>query len=179
MLPLTSWQLHARELPDELTLQPRSTAFSLPGAKALADFADLLGEPEAAPEEDEAQEESAPFALPAMLPDSLEGPVSLRREIDFGSLRRSLKYTIPTTIVRLVVIPGVLTLVGMLLGFRGIELGTIFLFNASCTVVAGYVMAAAMGGDTAIAAESLGLTALFSSVTVTLGLTVLLNLGLI
>ena len=36
-----------------------------------------------------------------------------------------------------------------------------------------------MGGDTAIAAESLGLTALFSSVTVTAGLTILLHFGLI
>lgn len=103
----------------------------------------------------------------------------LGAEIDFKSLLRNLRYTIPTTLVRLVVIPGVLTLVGALLGFRGIELGTIFLFNASCTVVAGYVMAAAMGGDTAIAAESLGLTALFSSVTVTAGLTILLHFGLI
>ena len=105
--------------------------------------------------------------------------VCLGAEIDFANLRRNFRYTIPTTIVRLLVVPGLLTLGGALLGFRGIELGTIYLFNASCTVVAGYVMAAAMGGDTAIAAESLGLTALFSSVTVTLGLTVLLNLGLI
>ena len=103
----------------------------------------------------------------------------LGAEIDFKSLRRNLRYTVPTTLVRLVVIPGVLTLVGALLGFRGIELGTIFLFNASCTVVAGYVMAASLGGDTAIAAESLGLTALFSSVTVTVGLTILLHFGLI
>ncbi|MBE6969457.1 MAG: AEC family transporter [Ruminococcaceae bacterium] len=105
--------------------------------------------------------------------------VCLGAEIDFGNLRRNLRYTLPTTFVRLVVVPGLLTLVGALLGFRGIELGTIYLFNASCTVVAGYVIAAAMGGDTAIAAESLGLTALFSSVTVTLGLTILLHFGLI
>lgn len=131
-------------------------------------------------------------ATPITIPDVLLDPVNqigrvgtpllllcLGAEIDFGSFRRNLRYTIPTTLVRLVVIPGVLTLVGALLGFRGIELGTIFLFNASCTVVAGYVMAAAMGGDTAIAAESLGLTAIFSSVTVTIGLTILLHFGLI
>jgi len=105
--------------------------------------------------------------------------ICLGAEIDFGSLRRNLRYTLPTALVRLVVVPGLLTLGGALLGFRGIELGTIYLFNASCTVVAGYVMAAAMGGDTAIAAESLGLTAILSSVTVTLGLTVLLHFGLI
>ena len=86
MLPLTSWQLYARELPDELALFPKSFTFSLPGAKALEDFSDLLGETETMPEEAKTEEESAPFALPAMLPCSLEGPASLRREIDFGAL---------------------------------------------------------------------------------------------
>ncbi len=91
MLPLTSWQLYARELPEELADLARPSSFSLPGAKALESFADLLGE--AAAEEETSEEEavpalqSAPFSLPAMLPEGLSGPVSLRREIDFGSLR--------------------------------------------------------------------------------------------
>lgn len=86
MLPLSLWQLHARELPDELAVFPKASSFSLPGAKALEDFADLLGETETASEEAQPEEESAPFSLPAMLPDSLDGSVSLRREIDFGGL---------------------------------------------------------------------------------------------
>jgi len=85
MLPLSLWQLHARELPDELTVFPKASSFSLPGAKALEGFADLLGEAGAKETEPE-EEESVPFALPAMLPDSLEGSVSLRRAIDFGGL---------------------------------------------------------------------------------------------
>ena len=86
MLPLSFWQLHARELPDELAVFPKASSFSLPGAKALEDFADLLGETETASEEIQSEEESAPFTLPAMLPDSLQGPVSLRKEIDFGGI---------------------------------------------------------------------------------------------
>jgi len=86
MLPLSLWQLYARELPDELTVFPKTQAFSLPGAKALEDFADLLGEAGPAPEDAAPEEESAPFSLPAMLPDGLHGDISLRREIDFGSL---------------------------------------------------------------------------------------------
>ena len=85
MPPLSRWQLYARELPDELAALPKDSSFSLPGAKALEGFADLLGEAEAA-SEDIPAEESAPFSLPAMLPDDLEGPVSLRRAIDFGAL---------------------------------------------------------------------------------------------
>ena len=86
MLPLTDWQLCAQELPDELAVFPKASSFSLPGAKSLEDFADLLGNAGSAAEESEPAEESAPFALPAMLPDCLTGSVSLRREIDFGSL---------------------------------------------------------------------------------------------
>lgn len=87
MLPLTQWKLFARELSEEMTSFAQPSGFSLPGAKALEGFADLLGG-EAAPVESPAsEEESAPFSLPAMLPDVLEGPVSLKREIDFGTLR--------------------------------------------------------------------------------------------
>lgn len=85
MPPLSRWQLYARELPDELAALPKDSSFSLPGAKALVGFADLLGEAESA-SEDIPIEDSAPFSLPAMLPDDLEGPVSLRRAIDFGAL---------------------------------------------------------------------------------------------
>ena len=84
MLPLSLWQLHARKLPDELMDFPKTSGFSLPGAKALEEFADLLGEAEI--EESAPEGESAPFSLPAMLPDGLCGAVSLRREIDFGAL---------------------------------------------------------------------------------------------
>lgn len=87
MLPLVNWQLHAQELPEELADFPKASSFSLPGAKALESFADLLGETDATPEEVKPTAEVTPFALPAMLPCSLEGPVSLCREIDFGNLR--------------------------------------------------------------------------------------------
>jgi len=87
MLPLSCWQLHARELPDELSIFPKAVSFSLPGAEALEGFADLLGGSGNIPEESAPEDESAPFLLPAMLPDCLEGPASLHRSIDFGSLR--------------------------------------------------------------------------------------------
>lgn len=83
--PLTCWLLFARELPEEMTDSARPAPFFLPGAKALEGFSELLGESESMPEEDESLQESAPFSLPAMLPDTICGPVSLHREIDFGA----------------------------------------------------------------------------------------------
>ena len=87
MLPLTQWNLFARELPEEMTGFARPSGFSLPGAKALEGFSDLLGENTSSSEIAEPELESAPFSLPSMLPKALEGSVSLKREIDFGALR--------------------------------------------------------------------------------------------
>ena len=45
MLPLnTGWRIFADDLPARLTESENDTAFHLPGADALADFSDLLGE---------------------------------------------------------------------------------------------------------------------------------------
>lgn len=86
-LPLTTWQLSADSLPEDM-LPAAPAAFTLPGVRALEDFADLLGgdEKENQEEETDRKRESAPFSLPALLPEGAQGAASLRREIDFGAL---------------------------------------------------------------------------------------------
>lgn len=87
-LPLLSrWRIAAPDLPQDMIPRDDTPAFSLPGAEALLDFADLLGTPE--PEETPPAEStlpSAPFLLPALLPDAVSGEVSLSCEVDFGAL---------------------------------------------------------------------------------------------
>ena len=81
------WTLCADTLPERLLdAQPRPLAFRLPGADALAEFADLIGG--SAPETADTpidERVSAPFALPALLPEDVSGPVALECEIDFGA----------------------------------------------------------------------------------------------
>ncbi|MGN0777085.1 MAG: hypothetical protein ACI4MM_10465 [Candidatus Ventricola sp.] len=84
-LPLTHWTLCGSSLPDRLSAAG-SSGFSLPGADALNDFADLLGG-DGVWQDSAPAERTAPFSLPAMLPDDVPGGVRLTREIDFGSLR--------------------------------------------------------------------------------------------
>lgn len=88
---LSCWKLSAPSLPDELLPASAAPGFALPGALDLLDFADLLGEPDGA---SNAQDEvpagelpSAPFPLPALLPDSLSGEATLSCPVDFGALR--------------------------------------------------------------------------------------------
>lgn len=82
------WTLTADELPQRLLAAPKKSGFSLPGAKALLDFSDLLGEqaPKDAPPPEQDEENSAPFTLPALLPGDIAGSAALSREIDFSAL---------------------------------------------------------------------------------------------
>ena len=90
MLPLLScWRIEADVLPDDFIPAKHTSGFKLPGADSLAGFGDLIG-----CEEDESESPnappvpaSAPFVLPAMIPDAISGEAVLRCEIDFGSLR--------------------------------------------------------------------------------------------
>lgn len=71
MLPLnTGWRIFADDLPARLTESEPDTAFHLPGADALADFSDLLGE-SACPDSSETAPTDAPFPLPAALPEDV------------------------------------------------------------------------------------------------------------
>ena len=89
VLPLMRcWTICAPILPDVLLPTAHPRGFSLPGAEALSAFADLLGTDQTSqPEQESAAEQSAPFALPALVPDSLDGPFSLSCVVDFGALR--------------------------------------------------------------------------------------------
>ena len=81
---LRTWMLSGDALPARLLHAQREDAFTLPGADALAAFADLLG----APQEDapEPARQSAPFDVPALLPEDMPGGACLCREIDFSDL---------------------------------------------------------------------------------------------
>ena len=84
-LPLRTWTLTADALPERLLGAQEDTGFTLPGADALAAFAGLLGvEEEKAPAAKELP--GAPFDLPALIPQDVEGCFTLSREIDFGEL---------------------------------------------------------------------------------------------
>lgn len=83
------------------------------------------------------------------------------------------------TLVKLVLVPGLIVLGGVLLGLRGEALGVLFFMTSAPTATASYPMVRAMGGNHYLAAALIALTSLLSIVTVTLGLFVLRELALI
>lgn len=93
--------------------------------------------------------------------------------LSFGALRFDLNAAVLATIGKLLVVPLVLTGGGFLLGFRGEELGVLFLMSSAPSASAGYIMARAMGGNSALAANIIVLTTLTSLLTTSLGVTLL------
>jgi malonate transporter and related proteins len=83
------------------------------------------------------------------------------------------------TAVKLLVCPMIFTGLAILLGFKGLELGIIFLTSSSPTAAASFIMAKAMGANATLAANIIVLTTLFSLLSATLGIFVLSNVSLI
>ncbi|MGF1751169.1 AEC family transporter [Vibrio cionasavignyae] len=80
---------------------------------------------------------------------------------------------------KLLLAPISITLAAYLMGFKGIEMGIIFFMNASPVAAASYVMARAMGSNSALAANIIAFTTVLSAITCTLGIVILSSFDLL
>lgn len=83
LLPLTQWTLHGQYLPERLFEAPKKLVFSLPGADALSEFADLIGADHA--QEPEQEDSGVPYAFCGLIEEDIGGELTLAKEIDFGA----------------------------------------------------------------------------------------------
>ena len=84
-----------------------------------------------------------------------------------------------STLLKLIIIPAAATFAAYALGFSGSDLGIIFILFACPTAIASFIMAEAMGVNSRLAGNILLLTTLASVVTITIGLFILKQNGLI
>ncbi|MEQ5801346.1 AEC family transporter [Halomonas sp. H10-9-1] len=99
--------------------------------------------------------------------------------LSFSALQASGAVALSASLMKMVTIPVLATTAAWLAGFEGRELGVMFLFFASPTAAAAFVMAKAMGGNAVLTANIIALTTLMASVTITLGVFGLQIIGLI
>jgi len=83
------------------------------------------------------------------------------------------------SIAKLIIVPGLITLGGILVGLRDEELGVLFLMSAAPAAAAGYPMLRAAGGNYHLGAAIIATTAIAAIVPITLGLFILRGLQLI
>lgn len=99
--------------------------------------------------------------------------------LSMSSLRNDRASAVGSSLMKMVSLPTLATVAAWLMGFRGLELGLLFLFFASPTAAASFVMVKAMGGNAKLAANIIAITTLLASITVTGGVFILRAGGLI
>lgn len=97
--------------------------------------------------------------------------------LSLSAMRNDRQLAISASVMKMVTLPVLCTLAAWLAGFEGRELGLMFLFFASPTAAASFVMVKALGGNDRLAANIVALSTLMASVTVTLGVFVLRTAG--
>jgi malonate transporter and related proteins len=99
--------------------------------------------------------------------------------LDISQLKHDKVSAWFSTSFKLLMSPLLITSGAFFFGFRGQELGIVFLVSSAPAASVSYVMARAMGGNATLAANIIVLTTLLSLVTSTLGLFFLSTLGVI
>ena len=115
-------------------------------------------------------ETSAKYLSQMTLPLAL---ICIGGTLSLTALRKSGKMALSSSLVKMVGLPLVTTLGAWLWGFRGAELGILFLYFGSPTAAASYVMARAADGNHELAAAIIVITTLMAAITTNLGIFVL------
>ena len=97
--------------------------------------------------------------------------------LSVSSMREGSQVALSASSMKMVILPVLSTSAAWLMGFSGNQLGLLFLFFASPTAAASFVMVKAINGNVALAANIIAMTTLMASVTVTLGIFALRLLG--
>ncbi len=93
--------------------------------------------------------------------------------LSLASLRTSGRLALSASLLKMITLPLLATLGAWLFGFRGPELGILFLYFASPTAAASFVMARAANGNHDLAAAIIVMTTLMAAITTNIGIFVL------
>lgn len=99
--------------------------------------------------------------------------------MSLGELKNSSSVSTLAVVAKLIIVPLAMVYPAYLLGFTGMDLGVLFLMVSSPSAAAGYIMVQGMGGNGKLAANIVVISTLASVITVSLGLAVLKQIGIV
>ncbi|GHC32296.1 AEC family transporter [Aidingimonas halophila] len=99
--------------------------------------------------------------------------------LSIRGIKASRDVAVGASLMKMVTLPLLGTLAAWWVGFSGRQLGLLFLYFASPTAAASFVMVKAMGGDARLAANIIAISTLMASLTITSGVFALRVFGLI
>ena len=98
--------------------------------------------------------------------------------LNFQELKTNPRKTFYASFAKLVIVPFAITFGGYLYGFRGIDLGVLFLMSATPTATVSFIMVKGMGGNYKLAANIIAMTTLGALLSVSSGILILRSLDL-
>lgn len=98
--------------------------------------------------------------------------------LEFGAMRRNMRYLIGILVTKLMVVPAIMLLLGWALGFDAMERFVVFTLYATPVATATFPMAQAMGADAELAGEEVVLSTTLSVVTLFFWITLMQNMGM-
>jgi malonate transporter and related proteins len=114
----------------------------------------------------------ADLALPLAL-------VGIGGSLNMENLKRASTLAFSSSIIKIIILPLVLTTTAYLSGYRNDDLGIMFIVFACPTAIASFVMADAMGANSKLAGNIIMITTLGSVFTISIGILLLKSFGLI
>ena len=114
----------------------------------------------------------ADLALPLAL-------VGIGGSLNIEKLKRASILAFSSSLIKIVVLPLILTIIAILLGYRNDDLGIMFIVFACPTAIASFVMADVMGANSKLAGNIIMITTLGSVFTISLGILLLKSFNLL
>lgn len=114
----------------------------------------------------------ADLALPLAL-------IGIGGSLNTENLKRASDLAFISSAIKIIIIPLILTIGALLLGYKNDDLGIMFIVFACPTAIASFVMADAMGANSKLAGNIIMITTLGSVFTISLGILLLKSFGLI
>jgi len=105
--------------------------------------------------------------------------VGIGGSLNTENLKRASNLAISSSIIKIVIIPLVLTVGALLLGYRNDDLGIVFIVFAAPTAIASFVMADVMGANSRLAGNIIMITTLGSVFTISIGILLLKSFNLL
>lgn len=105
--------------------------------------------------------------------------LTMGAQFDIKKFKSSISLTMAAAVCRVVVCPVIIVGIGILLGFRGYDLGALYVLFSAPTAVSSYVMAKNMGGNGSLASQIVLVTTFLSMFTITFGIYLLKAFSLI
>ena len=99
--------------------------------------------------------------------------ITLGAQLEFRNVVKNLRYSLIATLGRLVVLPCIMIIIAILIGFRRNELASLFILFCAPSAVSSYIMAKEMNSDYRLTGDVVILSTFFSMFTIFMGIYIL------